>query len=438
MTLTGSDHLWLVALACGLAAGAALAIALLAVHRSRLRDELAQCRRQLERMSAAAALSEQIPAMIAYVDRDMRNFYHTQTYREWLGLSREQVEGRHVREILGEDAYRAIEGTARNALAGHEGTRAWSRVKDGRTQHVESRLVPHLGEHGEVLGYYALLRDVSQKRMVQDALLESEAQLRAIFDQAAVGIAQMGPDGHFRQANMKLCAMLGYTKEELRELTFRQITHPDDLNANMALHRRYVAGEVDSYTFEERYLRKDGQPLWISMALSKVYDEGRRAESIVVVQDISARKAAEERLRQVDRARRVMAECSHVLVQANDKVELLRNMCRTAVEDGGYLMAFAGLADDDGGKSVRPVAQAGLDDGYLAAARLSWEDDERGRGPSAQALRSGKPCVVRNCFIDPRMENEREAALARGFHSCISLPLLDKGLAFGVLNLYAS
>jgi PAS domain S-box-containing protein len=439
MTLTAGDYHWLAALACGIAAAATLAVIVLARRAAKVTRQLADAEGQIARSALTSALSEEIPGYIVYVDRDLRIFYHTRAYREWLGLTREQVQGRPVRDVLGEKGWLAIEKLAFQALEGVEGKQEWVRMIEGRPRHVESHLVPHRAPDGKVVGYHAILRDVSRRSLVQSALLESEAHLRAIFDQAAVGIAQTDARGRFLQANEKLCAMLGYSKEELTALTFQQITHVEDLDKNVALHTRFQKGELDSYTYEKRYLRKDGSPLWVSLSLSRIRGPAQEIpDAIVIVEDISARKAAEERLRQVDRARRVMAECSHVLVQATEEAALLQNMCRTAVEAGGYSLVFVGMADGDEEKTVRPVAQAGIDDGYLASARISWGGDARGQGPSGFAVRSGRTCVARNCFTDTRMGPWRDAALARGFHSCISLPLLDKGRAFGVLNMYAS
>ncbi len=155
-------------------------------------------------------------------------------------------------------------------------------------------------------------------------------------------------------------------------------------------------------------------------------------------QEALERKQAEERLRKVDRARRVMAECNRVMVHAGDETQLLRDMCKIAVESGGYRMAWVGYAEHDEHKSVRVIAQASFDEGYLEAARISWGDNERGRGPSGRAIRSGRPCVVRNVLTDPDFAPWRDNAIARGFRSHIALPLANQGAAFGVLSLYTT
>ena len=110
-------------------------------------------------------------------------------------------------------------------------------------------------------------------------------------------MAQTDMDGVFLRVNEKLCAMLGYTAEELLGLKFREITHPGDLTRNLELRRKLVAGEVEGYTYEKRYVRKDGSPLWACLTISEVrVGPDDRPTVLGVIEDISERKRNEERL----------------------------------------------------------------------------------------------------------------------------------------------
>jgi PAS domain S-box-containing protein len=127
---------------------------------------------------------------------------------------------------------------------------------------------------------------------------EVEAALRATFELAAVGMALVDVGGRWLRVNARLCHILGYTREELERLTFRDITHPDDLADNLVLVRRLLAGEIDTYDIEKRYLRKDGAPIWAHVAVSLVRDEDGEPHCLVcVVEDITERKRAQEALR---------------------------------------------------------------------------------------------------------------------------------------------
>jgi PAS domain S-box-containing protein len=144
------------------------------------------------------------------------------------------------------------------------------------------------------------IRDSRERRLAEQALRESEERFRATFEQAAVGIAHVGLDGRWLRVNQRYGDILGYSQQELLGLTFQAITHPDDLAADLAQARQLMAGEIDTYTMEKRYIRKDGSQVWVNLTGSRVSDEkGKLLYCIAVVEDITARKEAEQQLREL-------------------------------------------------------------------------------------------------------------------------------------------
>jgi PAS domain S-box-containing protein len=133
----------------------------------------------------------------------------------------------------------------------------------------------------------------------EQALGESEKQFRATFELAAVGVANLAPDGRYLRVNQQLCETLGYSREEMLQRKFQDFTHPDDLEACLESVGRLLAGEIDSYTTEKRYLRKDGSVVWgnIAVALSRD-DDGQPKFLISVIEDITERKTDREKLRE--------------------------------------------------------------------------------------------------------------------------------------------
>ena len=143
-----------------------------------------------------------------------------------------------------------------------------------------------------------ITRVLLERRRFENALSESEERFRATFEQAAVGIAHVGLNGRFLLVNQKLCEILGYAHAELLAHTFQELTWPEDLEYNLRQIRRILAGEVQTYSMEKRYLRKDGSLVWANLTVALVRDgAGQPKYFVSIVQDISQRKQAEAELK---------------------------------------------------------------------------------------------------------------------------------------------
>lgn len=136
--------------------------------------------------------------------------------------------------------------------------------------------------------------------MLRRALHTSESRFEATFERAAVGIALVAPDGQWIRVNQQLCSIVGYTESELLSKTFQDITHPDDLAADLALVQRMLAREIDTYSLEKRYIRKGGGMVWINLTVALVWTKAGAADYFIsVIEDISLRKRAEQRFAQL-------------------------------------------------------------------------------------------------------------------------------------------
>jgi diguanylate cyclase (GGDEF)-like protein len=138
------------------------------------------------------------------------------------------------------------------------------------------------------------------------------------------------------------------------------------------------------------------------------------------------------------RALRTLSAGNRTLLREKNEPALMAAMCRVAVDHGGYRLALVNQALDDPHKSVRTVAQAGHDEGFVERLNLTWADSERGRGSVGTAIRTGRTCVVRTMAHDPRFAPWRDAAIARGYGSIASFPLLVEGHVTGTFSLIAA
>lgn len=155
-------------------------------------------------------------------------------------------------------------------------------------QPPDSTLAMLLATFGSQIGQFI------ERKRAERALWESEQQFRATFEQAAVGLSHIGLDGRWLRFNERLCHIVGYTPEELCAKTFQDITHPDDLAADLDGVRKILAGETQRYALEKRYIRKDGALIWVYLTVSLMRDAaGVPQYLIAAVEDIDARKRAE-------------------------------------------------------------------------------------------------------------------------------------------------
>jgi len=143
------------------------------------------------------------------------------------------------------------------------------------------------------------VQELKRKEEETKKLHESEELYRTFFNQAAVGVAQVAPDGTFKKFNSKFYQIVGYQKDELSNLTFHDITHPEDLHLDDTFIAKVMADEIDSFEIEKRYIHKDGHIVWIALYSNVVRNEDRSVKyAVAVITDISDRVKAEEALKE--------------------------------------------------------------------------------------------------------------------------------------------
>jgi PAS domain S-box-containing protein len=141
-----------------------------------------------------------------------------------------------------------------------------------------------------------------ERRRAEQALHESEERFRATFEQAAVGIAHVSLGGRLLRVNQKLCDILGYSREELVEKSFRDLTHPEDIEADRIYQHQVLTGASATSYIEKRYIRKDGSSIWANLTLSLVKKpSGEPNYFISVVEDITQHKSLEAQFQQAQK-----------------------------------------------------------------------------------------------------------------------------------------
>ncbi|MDO8663178.1 MAG: PAS domain S-box protein [Candidatus Omnitrophota bacterium] len=149
------------------------------------------------------------------------------------------------------------------------------------------------------------------------------------------------------------------------------------------------------------------------------------------------RKSKESQLQRLNRTLRALSNSRKAMVYAQNEQAYLNEVCKIIAEDCGHTMVWIGFVENDKNKTVRPVAQAGLESGYLKTLNITWADTERGRGPTGTAIRTGKPSICSNMLTDPNFKPWLREATKRGYASSLVLPLVNNGKSFGAVNIYS-
>jgi diguanylate cyclase (GGDEF)-like protein/PAS domain S-box-containing protein len=264
-----------------------------------------------EKLWFQARLLEAVGEAVIALNMEGKVLYWNRAAEGMYGWSAEEAMGHRLIEMVVPEGLRErAEDIAAQLREGRNWTGEFVvRRKDGTTFPVEGTNTPVFGEDGELVGVIGMIRDITERKRAEEALKESEQRFGSAFRDAAIGMALVGTDGRFLQVNCSLCKILGYSEEELLEKTFQEITHPDDLRADIEQVRRMLVGEIETYQTEKRYFHKEGNVVWGLLSISLVHDEGGEPLYFISqAQDVTERVRAEDRLRQTEDRYRALVE----------------------------------------------------------------------------------------------------------------------------------
>lgn len=300
--------------------------------------------------------------------------------------------------------------------------------KDGTLFDTEislNRIILHGNLYVQAMG-----RDVSERKKIE---LEREQYFK-FFELSTDIMVIADPLGCFKRVNSACLRILGYSEKDLLKKPFVDFIHPDDKQSTKdEMARQMKLGY--SLHFENRYMCKDGSVLWLSWQANYDKHEGI---TYATARDITERKRAEESIKRINRAIRMVSGINQTLIHFSDPKELLNEACRIAVEVGGYSLAWVGYAEQDKEKSIRPVAYAGKGINYVKNVKLTWAETLRGRGPSGLAIRTMKFHISRLISKDKTMTPWQKNAKKYGYKSSIALPLINNKKAFGMIAIYSN
>ncbi|HIK06819.1 MAG TPA: PAS domain-containing protein [Trichormus sp. M33_DOE_039] len=420
-------------------------------EKAKLRQNLQQAMQQKEEYLALLnAWLASSPVALAFLNTELRYVYANEALALINGVPQSQHIGHTFREVLPDWAnqiepilYRVME--TKEPLLDQEvmGETYPSGVHRCGLVNYYPVCLPD----GQLLGVGVTGLDITQKKLTEQALRKSEAIFRAMFNQAALGIALINLDGQFLQVNPALCHLTGYSYDELMQMKFQDITHPDDLEIDCNYAQRVLAQEISSYSLEKRYIRKDGSLVWVNLTTSAVCnDEGEPQYIFGIVEDISdAHRQAELRQaalyeRQQAQARQdFLVAASTTLAASLDYEVTLNNVANLAVPTLADWCIVDILQPDWSIKRVAIASTNPQKHQIIEEIQRRYPPRNDLQHPFSQTLLQGKSVFygeVPDSLLVEMARDEEHLQLLRSLQLCslIVIPLYSHGQIFGVIS----
>ena len=277
--------------------------------------------------------------------------------------------------------------------------------------------------------------NIPDHERVEVALGQSEARYRSLVEVSPDAIF-VNRDNQIVLVNQAALELFGVASaDQILGKTPFDLFHPDyHAQIGERIQKMFAGGSVP--VVEEKIVRPDGTLRLVEVAAASFEDaEGPAIQ--VILHDITKRQAREKELQNLNRTLMALSNINQAMLRSQDETSYLDEVCRIVVRDCGHTMVWIGLAEQDEGKTVRPVAYAGFEEGYLETLKITWSDSERGRGPTGTAIRTGQVSMCRNMLTDPRFRPWRQEAIKRGYASSIVLPLMSDSKALGAITIYS-
>lgn len=247
-------------------------------------------------------LVENCNDIVQVVDLNGYFLYVNRAWEEVLGYDRGQISEMNFFSVLHPDCQCHCQQRLQRLLQGERLPRFEVRFRsaEGETVIAEGSISLYTDAQGNHIGVQGIFRDIRQRKQAEQALRESEERFRTIFESSVAGIAMLKPDGSFIRANPAFCAYLGYSEEELKQLKITDVTHPQDVQETLAKRSLAFAQRNHAIVREKRYVRKDGSTFWAQLSSTWYFDDqGNPLYTVPVIQDITPRKEAEQKIHEL-------------------------------------------------------------------------------------------------------------------------------------------
>ena len=272
-----------------------------------------------------------------------------------------------------------------------------------------------------------------ERRKAEEALVESEARYRSLFENSIDAVLLASADGKILDINPAACSILNMTKEEILASGREGIVDITDPRVSAFLEERARTGKARG---EITCIRKDGTKFPCDLSSIMFTDNSGITRASTIARDVTERKRAEEKISRMNRLYSVLSKVNEAIVRTHEPAVLYEQVCRIVVEDCFFKMAWIGITDPVT-REVKPVSSWG-DHGYLETIKVIAGDVPEGKGPTGRTVFTGSYHICSDIEYDPIMRPWRNRALKHGFRSSASFPLRNGYEVIGALTVYAA
>ncbi len=378
-------------------------------------------------------LVENIDLGISVIDKDYRIVMSNAAQGKLLE--------RPIGDFLERECFREFE--KREAVCSHcPGTKAMATGQkhvfelttardDGSRFDVRINAFPYRAPDGAITGFIEVVEDITERKQAEEALRLAAHKWQTTFDAIGDAVCLLDRECKVLQGNQAMATLVGRPLPEIIGRQCWEVVHG-------------TAGPIEGCPIgrmrESRVRETMTLPLgdrWFHVMVDPILNEsGEVTGAVHIVADITAYQLAIQKIRDLNTLLKAIKDINEALLRVKSESELFQQTCDLLMGVPYVRFAWIGLLDPKS-PEIRVAAHAGYEQGYLASMRVTWDDTERGQGPSGEAIRTQTPVVIEDMDTDPRLAPWREEARMRGYHSNVSLPLVHQKEVIGVLNVYS-